>query len=158
MKIFVIALLLLPLSLFAQADNIVDSLESDTTTILKIAPPTSVLAENYKYDDADKIQLTWVPSIDDQPVPGNPVDGYHVYRITDEGEAVLVSTVGFGKSSIIDEGLTDESSYKYIISAFSKNYEAKSATTAAVTPEREWLNFGLTSLFIIALIMAGAVI
>ena len=158
MKIFVIALLLLPLSLFAQTDNFVDSLESDTTTILKIAPPTSVLAENFKYDDADKIQLTWIPSIDDQPVPGNPVDGYHVYRITNDGEAVRVSTVGFGKSSIIDEGLTDESSYRYIISAFSKNFEAKSATTAAVRPEREWINFGLTSLFIIALIIAGAVI
>ena len=140
-------------------DAEVDSLEPAVpdSELVVAAPVTSLIASDFKYDDGERIELSWVPSIDDQLV-GGKVIGYRLYRAVDDGEPALVVELLPGANHFSDEGLTRENSYRYMVSALSVNHETASTMTAAITPEREWINFDKKYLFLIALIIGGAVI
>lgn len=137
-----------------EADTAADAVDSAPVTI---SPPTSVLAEDFEYDAGEAIELSWVPSIDDVPGVG-AVTGYEVYRITNGGEPVLVQELVMGKTSFKDEGLNFDSSYAYYVVAVADEARAESVHTAEISPNREWFNFGLITLFIVALIVGGAVL
>lgn len=128
----------------------------DSTTVI-VAPVTSVIASDHKYDDGEKIDLSWIPSIDDQLLNGK-VTGYRLYRITNKGQPVMVAELDPGANSFTDEGLDSDSTYSYYVEAFSTNHTAPSTHTAAMSPQREWINFNKKYLFLIALIVGGAVI
>ncbi len=150
--------LLVSLSVSAQTnDNDSTSLLVNDSLTIKIAPPTSVIVEDYKYDDADNLQLHWVPSIDDMPQDGKVVR-YRIYQSTNNGSFVLVDSVNFSVNMKKIEGLAIDSTYQFMVSAVSKNYEAKSNKTITIQTEREWINFNLASLFLIALLITSAVI
>ena len=150
---------LICLSVSAQTNKIDSThLLVDDSLTIKVAPPTSVIVSDYKYDDAEKLVLTWVPSIDDQPGRDNKVLSYQIYCSTNGGELVKFAETESGVSHDTLEGFSQDSSYQFIISAKSKNYEAQSNKTMAITPEVEWLNFNLSYLFIIAVFIAGSVI
>ena len=160
MRIFyTVIILLLSLSVFAQTDveNQPVLVIPDSLLIL-VAPPTSVIVEDFKYDDAEQLILTWVPSIDDQPGDSNKVRSYSIYRVLPNGDHLLINTVSSGIMIDTLDGLFIDSTYQFLVSAVSKNSEAKSNITEMISPEREWINFGLTRLFIIALFITGAVI
>jgi len=125
---------------------------------ITIAPPTSVIAEDFKYDNAEKLSITWIPSIDDQIGDNNKVKGYKIYRITDGGQPELIAEILPGSNNYLDEGLEENIWYSYFVSSISDNFEARSNTTESVTPKREWLNFDLKFLFLIALIISSSVI
>lgn len=122
-----------------------------------VAAPTSVLAEDMNYDVGNRIRLTWVPSIDDQPMDSR-VTGYKIYRYANGSDSAVTANVPAGVATYVDEGLNRESSYTYVVATLSSNAEFPSIRTQAITPEREWINFDRTSLFIIALILGGAII
>lgn len=124
-----------------------------------MAPPTSVIATDHKYDKGERIDLEWVPSIDDQLVDGK-VLLYRVYRIVNDGDPTAVADVpvGVGPYLYTDEELHRDSVYSYYVTAVSSNFEAASNRTAPMSPEREWLNFHRKWLFLIAFIVGGAVI
>jgi hypothetical protein len=124
---------------------------------IALEPPTSVLAEDHKYDDGEHVNLSWVPSIDDQPVVGI-VTGYEVYRITNGGAPRLVAALPAGATSFRDGGLDLDSSYVYFVTARAHDASAESVHTAALSPQREWFNLGLLTLFVTALIVGGAVL
>jgi len=155
--IFLLILLCSP-NLYAQNDEIIDSnLVVPDSEIVKIAPVTSLLVEDFKYDDGEKLDLSWVPSIDDQLTDGK-VLGYRLYRSVNgsapEVIAELLPLVNFYE----DEHLDRENQYSYFIEAFSENFTAQSTITAPVSPQREWINFNRKFLFLLALIIGGAVI
>ena len=157
--ILTVFLFLISLSVSAQT-NTIDStslLVNDSLTI-KIAPPTSVIVEDYKYDDAEKLVVSWIPSIDDQPGTGNKVKAYKIYCSTNGGIPKIFAETMSGVNNDTLEGFSKDSSYQFTVSAVSKNYEAESNKTMAITPEVEWINFNLTYLFIISVFIAGAVI
>lgn len=150
-NLFFLAFFLLSATVFSQTEPTLDS------NIVTVAPPTSVIAEDYKYDDAEKIELNWIPSIDDLP-QDSPVKLYKIYRYTNGSETAFVDTVESGKSGLIIGELSGDSSYQFIVAAVSKNFEAASVKTAPITPEREWLNLNLKFLFLIAFVISAAVI
>ncbi|UCD62625.1 MAG: hypothetical protein JSW34_07590 [Candidatus Zixiibacteriota bacterium] len=155
-KLF-LALLLLPFSGLAQDDPAgVDMLD---TAVVVVAPPTSVIAVDHKYDKGERIDLTWVPSIDDQLVEGK-VLAYRIYRIVNDGGPQLVADVatGVGPYQYADEDLHRDSIYSYYVAAVSSNYEAASTRTAPMSPQREWMNLDRKWLFLIALIVGGSVL
>ncbi len=152
------ALIPLALSLQVLAQEPSDTLETGADTAQTVvAPVTSLIAEDHKYDNGEQIDLSWVPSIDDQPGIGI-VMGYRVYRSTDGGEPVEIAELAAGGNSYADKEVERGHEYVYIVDAFSEDYVARSIRTESVTPKREWLNMDRKWLFLIALIIAGAVI
>ena len=120
------------------------------------APVTSLIASDYKYDNGEVIELSWVPSIDDQLVGGNVI-GYSLYRSENDGEPTLIAELLPGVNNYTDEGLSRLSTYRYTILTLTVNHETPSTMTAPITPEREWINFDKKYLFLIALIIGGSV-
>jgi len=152
-------LLLLPPAIFAQGEGAkaaADSAMADTAAVL-VAPPTSVIAENHEYDDGEQIDLSWVPSIDDQPIDGR-VTGYAVYRISPDGDTAQIGAVGPGVNTYSDKKAERDVRYRYRVDALGGTTDARSQVTAPVAAEREWLNFDRKWLFLIALIFSAAVI
>jgi hypothetical protein len=152
----IIFILFLSISIIAQEN--LETTQLQDTSLITIAPPTSVIAEDFKYDNAEKLAISWVPSVDDQPGDYNKVSGYKIYRISNEGEPELIAELLSGKSYYLDEDLDDNIQYSYIVSAASVNSESKSNMTEPLTPQREWLNFNLKFLFLITFIISSSVI
>lgn len=149
-------ILLLFVNITAQENPESNPLED--TSKQSIAPPTSVTAEDFKYDNAEKILINWELSTDDHLGDQNKVTGYKVYRSSDGGEVKLIAELLPGVDTYLDEGLNDNIQYSYFVSSFSENLEAKSNTTEPITPHREWLNLDLKFLFLIGFIIACSVI
>lgn len=134
--------------------------ESNTlidSTLITAAPVTSLIASDHKYDSGDKIDLSWVPSIDDQLIDSK-VEGYNVYRIENNNSPTLLIKLPPGANSYADDAVHLDSSYIYYVSTVTVNGEYESNKTASITPEREWINFDKKYLFLIALIIGGSVI
>ena len=153
LSIFLICLLL-QFSVLAQ-DAPTDTTPIDTT-VVTVASVTSLIASDHKYDKGDILELTWVPSIDDQLLDGKVI-GYQVYRIVNDGSPIKVADLPPAATYFRDEELDSDSVYSYYIAALSENYAAESNRTAAISPEVEWLNLERKWLFLIALIVGGAV-
>jgi hypothetical protein len=128
----------------------------DSALVEAVAPVTSLIAEDFKYDDGEHIDLTWVPSVDDVPVTGT-VMGYDVYQITNGGEAAKIAEVLPGASSYQVDQLHSDSDYEFFIVANSATASAQSVTTAVISPEVEWINWHLVNLMVMTLIIGGAV-
>lgn len=122
-----------------------------------VAPVTTLLATDFKYDNGEKIRLGWVPSIDDLPGRGKVI-GYHVYRLEDTLPAVRIGELPPGANSFVDNDLSVSHRYSYYVTTISETGEAASVKTAVMSPEREWLNFSLKYLFLIAFLLAGSII
>ncbi|MFZ5980931.1 MAG: DUF6754 domain-containing protein [Candidatus Zixiibacteriota bacterium] len=129
----------------------------DPLGIVPVAPVTSLMVSDFKYDDGEALELTWVPSIDDLPV-GGKVTGYQIYRSVNGGEAVRVTEVVPGVSYYKDEDLCRDSTYVYQILTIARSSQSPSIATEAIKPQREWVNLNLKYLFLISLIITGAVI
>ena len=154
-----IVLLFSPGKLTAQSDDVVsDSVVVDDSTQIVIAEPvTSLIATDHKYDNGEKIDLEWVPSVDDRLTDGR-VTGYGVYRIQNGGEPQLIATLPPGSNHFLDESVHLDSIYTYYVSAMTANAEFESNRTQELSPVREWINFEKKYLMLIALLVGGAVI
>jgi len=130
---------------------------ADTTAIAEIAPVTSLIASDHKYDDGDKIDLAWVPSIDDLPRDGL-VTAYKIYRITNDGAPVEIAELTPGANSFRDEDRELDSTYSYYVAAMSDGSTVESNRTAPIQTEREWLNLDRKFMFLVALILGGAIV
>jgi len=130
---------------------------ADTTAIAEIAPVTSLIASDHKYDDGDKIDLAWVPSIDDLPRDGL-VTAYKIYRITNDGAPVEIAELIPAANSFRDEDRELDSTYSYYVAAVADGYIAESNRTAPMQTEREWLNLDRKFMFLVALILGGAIV
>lgn len=131
-------------------------LVADGTTPQPPAPATSLLASDHKYDDASIIELSWVPSIDDQLMNGK-VTGYKLYRSSSGGEPKMIAELLAGANSYMDENCDGDSSYVYFVEALAGTVSARSISTAAISPEAEWFNFNRKYLFLIALSIAFSI-
>ena len=149
--------LLVSCSLFITADA-QEPVSGDSLSVVpSVAPVTSLIAENYKYDDGENIVLTWVPSIDDQPGVGS-VTGYQIYRITNGGEPVAVGDLLSGANSFRAGDLFVDSLYQFYVVTLSENVSSESVRTAVTLTEREWIDWKLWNLMLITLVIGGAVL
>ena len=128
----------------------------DTTVVIPLAPVTSLLAQDFKYDDGDKLMLTWVPSIDDIPVTGR-VTAYEVYQICNNGEPHRIAELLPEVSTFRVEELHRDSSYQFYVLALAEDASAQSVVTAAITPEQEWLKWNWLNLIVMTIVVCGAV-
>ncbi len=129
----------------------------DTSDQVVVAPVTSLIASDFRYDNGEKLVLSWVPSIDDQPI-GGLVTAYRVYRIEKDGEPELLAELPPGSNHYTDESVTRGREYVYFISAVADGAEFPSNKTAGLVPRQEWINFDRAYLFLVAAIISAAVI
>ncbi len=122
-----------------------------------VAPATSILATDHKYDNGTRIDLTWVPSIDDR-MGETSILGYEVLRSVNTSVAVKIADLPVGSNKFSDESCNADSSYIYSLNTISSSGSAMSIPTAPIKTEVEWINFNRGWLFIIALIISGFVI
>ncbi len=134
-----------------------DTLNLADSTETPPAPATSLVASDHKYDDAKAIELSWVPSIDDQLVAGR-VTGYKLYRTSSGGEPQLLASLDAGSNAFLDENVHHDSIYTYFIEAYAGTASTASIHTAPITPQAEWFNFNRKYLFLIMLTIGGSVI
>ncbi|MCK4631622.1 MAG: fibronectin type III domain-containing protein [candidate division Zixibacteria bacterium] len=128
----------------------------DTVQVM-VAAPTSLIATDHKYDDGEKIDLQWVPSIDDLPGIGTVV-GYRIYRQDDGGVAEVIANLPAKANHYRDENTELGHTYIYSVAALTDGAEFMSNLTESISPEREWIDFSKRYLFLIALLVGGAVI
>ena len=154
----ILPVLLCSATLNAQSEVLPDSsLTAADTALVKVAPVTSLLVEDFKYDDGERLNLSWVPSIDDQ-LTDEKVSGYRLFRSTNGESPEVIAELLPQVNTYVDENLDRHNSYSYFIETFSKNFTSQSTVTTSMSPQREWINFSRTFLFLIALVIGGAVI
>ncbi|MCH7725487.1 MAG: hypothetical protein IH991_03245 [Planctomycetes bacterium] len=147
---------------FAQTDDqpndspaaIDDTTLSSTTPV---APVTSLIATDHKYDDGDAIELTWVPSIDDQLLDGKVV-GYEVNRLNVDGVLEVATELPPGSNSYLDVSVELGQGYRYSVTTVAADSRTESVITEIVFSKRDWINFDLKYLFLIAFIITAAII
>lgn len=161
MLLILFTFFLLPCIVLAQAEvgqaNIEGTPIVPDSEQVVVAPVTSLIAADHKYDDGKMIELSWVPSIDDQLVDGKVI-GYKVYRLEDDGEPQMITELAPGSNAYNDQSVERGKLYSYFVSALSSNAETPSVRTAPIEPRREWLNYELLNVLIMALVLGGAVI
>jgi len=135
-------------------DVVTDSVQL-TTSIVE--PVTALLAIDHKYDNGEAVDLSWVPSIDDQLI-GGKVLAYELYRSDNSSEPRMIALLIPGSNSFRDENVELENEYVYHIVTIGSNSTAPSVQTESLVPQREWLNLDRKWLFWIALIISAAVI
>ncbi len=133
------------------------SADTSGEELIEIAPPTSLIAEDYDYDNGEAINLSWVPSIDDQLVDGKVIR-YELLRSDNGGEEALVATLVPGTGFYCDETVRKDNRYVYRLVAYSQNSSATSVATAPIEPEVEWIDLKRGWLFLVALFISAAVI
>ena len=151
----VLALCTWSVALGQETDAVPDSLIAVPPPAI-VAPPTSVVVEDFEYDDGEALVLSWVPSIDDR-LQDSHIIGYKVFRVVDGGEPVAIATLPPGANTFHDDGLDMDHTYSYHVASITEVAAFFSPATQPMQPEREWINFDLKFLFLIALFVAGAV-
>lgn len=130
---------------------------ADTTEIYVPAPPAAVTAADFTYDQGEAVDLTWELSPDDDG--SLKVRGYYICRReAGSDEYQLVDSVLAGVNDYVDETLEKDRTYQYMVAVNGDCSTSPSEESNAVTPDMEWLNFDLSNLFIIGLIICGSVI
>jgi hypothetical protein len=150
MHIFALLLLCSHVAAFAQGVAI-------DTTLVALAPPSSLMVTDHVYDNAERLDLVWVPSIDDKLIANKLIE-YRVYRVTDSGSAERISVLPAGSNSYSDESVESGHLYSYYVSSVGSGGEFQSIPSAPIEPQREWLNFHLISLLAICVIIGGSIV
>jgi len=156
----IVSCLLLALPFYASGQEpVTDSVPADTAVVIEAAPPTTVLSSDHKYDDGDQINLSWVPSID-ETLKDSKVIGYKIYRAEDGGEFELLAEIPDvdTTNAYADQEVEHGHKYAYYVASVTETGEYASLETMPLEPEREWLDLNKAYLFIMALIISGAVI
>jgi len=130
---------------------------SDTLGVDAVAPVTSLIALDHKYDMGTQINLSWVPSIDDQLLDSK-LEAYRVYRVSESAETTMVAELIPGANSFQDKSVNRGQTYTYTVTSVTRGVEYPSVSTAPMASEWELMNFDKKWLFLIALIVGGSVI
>ncbi|MCP4684915.1 MAG: hypothetical protein GY867_05630 [bacterium] len=156
-RFLLLAFLAVVVSITSTATASEPNADSTLLETQQVEPVTSLVAQDFKYDNGERIELFWVPSVDDRLVDGL-VTGYEVYRTVNEGDPQRLAILPPGANTFRDEAAEIDSVYSYYITTLAEETSAKSVATEPMTSEREWLNRDRGYLFLIAFVIAAAVI
>ena len=130
---------------------------ADTSEAYVPAPPGTVTASDVNYDQGGAVDLTWELSPDDDG--SLKVSGYYICRReAGSDDYHLVDSVLAGVNAYVDETVETDRTYQYMVAVNGDCSTSPSEESNSVTPDMEWLNFRLSNLFIIGLIICGSVI
>ena len=130
---------------------------NDSTKICIPQPPTDVKATDAVYDKGNTVDLNWTLSTDDNAA-GKVLRYQILRRKAGDGDFTSIDSVVAGTTFYKDESVESGQTYEYEVVAICNGGSAPSEPSAPVTPDMEWLDFSLTNLFVIGLLICGAVI
>lgn len=127
---------------------------TDSVDIFIPAAASNVVAADHIYDRGDAVDVSWSLSVDD-----DKISEYKILR-AEEGspEFVEVGVAMPGKSAFIDKSVESGQGYIYKIAAVLNGNLIESEPSNIVIPDTEPVNWNLLNLFVIGLLIAGAVI
>ncbi|MBD3170697.1 MAG: hypothetical protein GF307_14560 [candidate division Zixibacteria bacterium] len=130
----------------------------DDSAGITIAPPTNVKAYDHPGDAGGAIVVEWDLSPQDHP-ENDLILGYEIFRaVYPDGEYESIGVASPGHTSYMDANAEDEHEYIYKVTATSGNGPSATAISNPAGSSPEWINFGMTNLFIIGLIICSSVI
>lgn len=149
-----IILFSLTISAVGQDTEIIEEITIDSANIFVPTAVTNVVAVDHVYDCGEAVDVSWTLSTDE-----NKIDEYKILR-AEEGlpDFVQVGVVLPGNSSFIDKSVENGQSYIYKIAAVYNGNTVESEPSNIVIPDTEPVNWNLLNLFLIGLLIAGAVI
>ncbi len=152
--LFIFALFFLVSTVTAQKS---EEFLSDPADIFIPAPATNVMAVDRVYDCGEAVDITWQLSFDDNGE--GKISEYLILR-AEEGshDFVEVGLVMPGNASYMDKGVESGQSYIYKIATVYDGGTVDSEPSKTVIPDTEPVNWNLLNLFLIGLVIAGAVI
>jgi hypothetical protein len=121
------------------------------------APPGNARAFDFKYDRGEAIEVKWSLSADDDG--GNKITGYEIFRAKeDAAEYKSIAFVPPGIASFVDGDVEKGKAYRYKIGTAYIGGVSLSQATESATAEMNIVNWNRLNLFIVGLIISGAVI
>jgi len=152
--LFIFALFFLVSTVTAQKS---EEFLSDPADIFIPAPATNVMAVDRVYDCGEAVDITWQLSFDDNG--DGKISEYLILR-AEEGshDFVEVGLVMPGNAFYMDKGVESGQSYIYKIATVYDGGTVDSEPSKTVIPDTEPVNWNLLNLFLIGLVIAGAVI
>jgi hypothetical protein len=138
-------------SILAQAES-----PSDSSASVFLLPPTDVVANDFKYDRGEAIEVRWRQP--DSSVNITAVAGYEIFRADgDSPEFKSVGLVGL-TNYFLDNSVEKGKSYRYKVAVAFDGGSRLSEVSGPVIPEMDLINWNLANLFLIGAFIAGAVI
>jgi len=153
-SIFLISILILfSLTILAVSQD-TEEIVVDSVNIFVPTAVTDVVGTDHVYDCGEAVDVSWILSTDD-----DKINEYGILR-AEEGapDFVQVGVVMPGNSSFIDKSVESGQSYIYKIAAVYNGNAVESEPSNIVIPDTEPVNWNLLNLFLIGLLIAGAVI
>lgn len=129
----------------------------DTASVFIPQAPTQITAADFKYDRGGSVIVGWQLSSDDDGT--DKIIGYEIFRSeTELDDFTLVGIVVPGLSSFRDKSTEDGVSYIYGVVTVYADGSSPMVLSKPVIPDTEIVNWNLLNLFIIGVLIAGAVI
>ncbi|MCP4706953.1 MAG: fibronectin type III domain-containing protein, partial [candidate division Zixibacteria bacterium] len=131
-----------------------EEITADSIDIFVPISATNVVAVDHVYDRGDAVDLSWTLSTDD-----DKIGEYKIFR-AEEGspDFVEVGLVMPCNTSFTDKSVESGQSYIYKIMVVYGGGVVESKPSAIVIPDTEFINWNLLNLFVIGLLIAGAVV
>ena len=134
-----------------------DSIIIDSLTVFSAAAPTWVVAKDYHYDRGDNVDIEWQLSADDDGT--GAILGYDIFRAeAGSDEFILVGAALPGENIFRDKSAENGIAYVYKVAVNFGGGASASAISDPVIPDTEIINFNLWNMFVIGLLITGAVI
>lgn len=153
-SIFAISIIIIFSFAFLAVGQDTEEIITDSVDTFIPLAVTNVVAVDHVYDRGDAVDVTWWLSLDDEKL-----NEYKILR-ADEGspDFAQVGAVMPGKASFMDKSVESGQGYIYKIAAVLNGNLIESEPSNIVIPDTEFVNWNLLNLFVIGLLIAGAVI
>ena len=153
-SIFAISIIIIFSFAFLAVGQDTEEIITDSVDTFIPLAVTNVVAVDHVYDRGDAVDVTWWLSLDDEKL-----NEYKILR-AEEGspDFIKVGVVMPGNASFMDKSVESGQSYIYKIAALFNGNAVESEPSNIVIPDTEFVNWNLLNLFVIGLLIAGAVI
>lgn len=141
-------------SLSAQQGDAIDR----SANITYPQPPLNIHVYDHPGDGGGAIAVEWELSPDDYTAKGS-ILGYEIFRAEyPDGDFESIGMASAGRTRYNDVNVSDELEYIYKVTATADGASSEPVVSEPVQSSAQWINFGMTNLFIIGLIICSSVI
>jgi len=157
-QLYLIAIILtLFLLLAISSVYAIETLVEDTASVFIPQSPTQITAADFEYDRGESVVIGWQLSADDDGT--GKITGYEIFRSeTELDDFASVGMVTPGISTFRDKSTEDGISYIYGVVTIYSGGSSQMGLSEPVIPDTEIVNWNLLNLFIIGVLITGAVI
>jgi len=146
------------LYLFCFSIIFLPSVQAQTDSLEKIAPPFDLKAKDTSNDGGGSLSLSWQLSPEDMETIGD-IDGYEIFRTSNTDTTFrLIARVLDNSASYMDAGLDNREEYYYAVRAKKGSSYSEMAYSNRARPQINWFRTNRLNLLVLLLIFSAAVL